>query len=44
MSYLVAAYAVTFVTLLGYGLNLVRERARLLDEARRLDEPRRNTG
>lgn len=28
MSYLVAAYAVTAVTLLGYGIALVRERSR----------------
>ncbi len=28
MSYLIAAYAVTLVTLVGYGLALVRERNR----------------
>jgi CcmD family protein len=35
MSYLIAAYAVTFVTLLGYGWQLARERARLLNRQRR---------
>jgi hypothetical protein len=38
MSYLIAAYAVTFVSLVGYGWQLTRERARLLER------PRRNTG
>lgn len=44
MSYLIAAYAITFVTLLGYGLQLARERTRLLDAERPSDRPRPNTG
>jgi hypothetical protein len=29
MNYAIAAYAITFFTLVGYGLHLIRERTRL---------------
>lgn len=32
MNYVIASYAVTIVTLVAYGLHLVRERARLRPE------------
>jgi heme exporter protein D len=37
MSYVIAAYAVTAIAIVGYGLHLVRERARLVADLERAD-------